>query len=162
MRCRSKPKQHGTACTCLRNVSKGMVPNQSRLFSRTGSGVPCPPPCDSNRCRRACMLWTLCSMLASDNMGRSALLPASRHDCHLLCFCLRIESILSGTTPWWCYDQHSMGKRHFQHRSKKAKRACVQMLLVGFCMRAASAWSSFHSATHMVAQTCPAHTRDRK
>ena len=65
----------GTAYTCLRNVSKGMVPNQSKLFNSTGSEMPCSPVWDSNRCSRACMLCTLCSMLSSDSMGRSALLP---------------------------------------------------------------------------------------
>ena len=73
----------GTAYTCLRNVSKGMVPNQSKLFNRTGSGMPCSPLCDSNRCSRACMLCTLCSMLSSESMGRSALLPVCKKTCTL-------------------------------------------------------------------------------
>lgn len=88
----------GTAYTCLRNVSKGMVPNQSKLLSRTGSGMPCSPFWDSNRCSRACMFCTLCSMLSSDNMGRSALLPVcSKVHCW---WRLQCPLLLSRTVPY--------------------------------------------------------------
>lgn len=61
--------------TCLRNVSSGMAPNQSRLFRKMGLGMSWWLLCASNRSNRVCMLCTLCSMCSSDKMGRSALFP---------------------------------------------------------------------------------------